>query len=278
MSLTYTLSGRYESSSSIHMCTNSLIIPPSKRHLVNFSRMTANDTCRLHNSNPQLPNNNMPALGHLVEPDCVWPLLALDSARAGVAFGSVTGDGLHLLLLEVLVGLLLPLPVHGAGWWASELSDAPEREERHADTSDSVKENLLALTGRRNGAGTVGTEGDPVRSLLLSKRELSPVGLHPIPQRHPQLSLLLRRHGLPSLLDVGQRRIGDGVGGSGPLGEGDGSGEAGRRSEESSAHHFFGIAVGEWRCGRWRKYTNEKVGGGPSFFGGGVWIIEYYVM
>ncbi len=48
-------------------------------------------------------------------------------------------------------------------------------------------------------------------SLLLLQRQLSPVRLHPIPQRHPQIRLLLRRHALPSLLDVRQGRVGDGV-------------------------------------------------------------------
>ena len=47
--------------------------------------------------------------------------------------------------------------------------------------------------------------------LLLLQRQLVPVGLHSVPQRHPQLGLLLRRHGLPPLLDPGQRRVRDGV-------------------------------------------------------------------
>ena len=47
--------------------------------------------------------------------------------------------------------------------------------------------------------------------LLLLQRQLVPVGLHAVPQRHPQLGLLLRRHRLPPLLDPGQGRVRDGV-------------------------------------------------------------------
>ena len=36
-----------------------------------------------------------------------------------------------------------------------------------------------------------------------------PINLHPIPQRHPQIRLLLRRHSLPPLLYTGQRRVRD---------------------------------------------------------------------
>lgn len=164
-------------------------------------------------------------------------LLALDSARASVSFRGITSNGLHLLLLEILVGLLLPFPVHGAGWWTSELSDAPEGEEGDTDADEGVHDDLPALVGGGNGAGTVGAEGNPVGSLLLGKRELRPVSLHSVSEGHPQLSLLLGRHPLPSLLNVGKRRIGDRMGGSGPPGEGDRSGEAGRRSDQSGAQH-----------------------------------------
>lgn len=47
--------------------------------------------------------------------------------------------------------------------------------------------------------------------LLLLKRELVPVDLHAIPQRHPQIGLLLGWHGLPPLLNVRECRVGDGV-------------------------------------------------------------------
>lgn len=47
--------------------------------------------------------------------------------------------------------------------------------------------------------------------LLLLEGQLLPVGLHAIPQRHPQVGLLLRGHVLPALLDVGKGRVGDGM-------------------------------------------------------------------
>lgn len=47
--------------------------------------------------------------------------------------------------------------------------------------------------------------------LLLRKCHLIPVDLHAISQRHPQIGLLLRGHALPSLLDIGERRVADGV-------------------------------------------------------------------
>jgi hypothetical protein len=52
-------------------------------------------------------------------------------------------------------------------------------------------------------------------SLLFLRRQLGPINLHAIPQRHPQLGLFLRRHALPPLLDIRQRRVADGRGGRG---------------------------------------------------------------
>ena len=48
-------------------------------------------------------------------------------------------------------------------------------------------------------------------SLLLLESKLVPVHLHAIPQSHPQVGLLLRRHSLPSLLNVRQSRVRDSV-------------------------------------------------------------------
>lgn len=48
-------------------------------------------------------------------------------------------------------------------------------------------------------------------SLLLLESKLVPVHLHAIPQGHPQVGLLLRRHSLPSLLNVRQSRVRDSV-------------------------------------------------------------------
>lgn len=47
--------------------------------------------------------------------------------------------------------------------------------------------------------------------LLLLQGQVVPVNLHAVTELHPQLSLLLRRHGLPTLLDTSQGRVGDGM-------------------------------------------------------------------
>lgn len=39
--------------------------------------------------------------------------------------------------------------------------------------------------------------------------QLVPIVLHPVPQRHPQISLLLWWHSLPSLLNLRERRVRD---------------------------------------------------------------------
>ncbi len=48
-------------------------------------------------------------------------------------------------------------------------------------------------------------------SFLLLHCQCGPVLLHAIPQCHPQIGLLLRGHGFPSLLDIRQGGVGDGV-------------------------------------------------------------------
>lgn len=48
-------------------------------------------------------------------------------------------------------------------------------------------------------------------SLLLLESQFLPVGLHAVPQGHPEVGLLLRVHVLPSSLKVGKRRARDGV-------------------------------------------------------------------
>lgn len=57
---------------------------------------------------------------------------------------------------------------------------------------------------------------EALTGLLLLQRHLVPVNLHPVAQLHPQIRLLLRRHRLPSLLDTGQRWVGNGVFGCRP--------------------------------------------------------------
>jgi hypothetical protein len=53
--------------------------------------------------------------------------------------------------------------------------------------------------------------------LLLLQGHLLPVDLHAVPERHPQIGLLLGGHVFPSLLNVGERRVGDGMGLAGLL-------------------------------------------------------------
>lgn len=70
-------------------------------------------------------------------------------------------------------------------------------------------------------------------SLLLLHGQLFPVGLHAVPKRHPQIGLLLGGHVLPSLLDVGEGRVGDGVGLAGLLNL---AGYGGSSGESSTGH------------------------------------------
>ena len=74
------------------------------------------------------------------------------------------------------------------------------------------------MAGTRRGIHT---------GLLLLQGQLLPVSLHAVPQRHPQIGLLLGRHVLPSLLDVGECRVGNGMCLAGLLLETDCGGDAG---------------------------------------------------
>lgn len=71
--------------------------------------------------------------------------------------------------------------------------------------------------------------------LLLLDCQLVPVALHAVAQGHPEVGLLLEGHALPSLLDVGEGRVGDGVGGLSAGGHGD-----------AAAHH----ALAQQTCRR----------------------------
>ena len=167
------------------------------------------------------------------------------------------GIGVVITHLQVLVGSLLPLAVHGARRLAAELADDDEHDEASTNSNGSVQGDFPALSWGILSTGSVCTEGDVVScsagqyirphacrspmpfcfnpsncipsrqmrarkenyflrtGLLLLVRQLRPVDLHAVAQRHPQVGLLLRGHGLPPLLDIGERRVGDGVGGSG---------------------------------------------------------------
>ena len=64
--------------------------------------------------------------------------------------------------LEVCVGGLLVLSVHGGRCASGAGADTEEQNGSDDETAHGVPENLLSLTGRSLSAGTVGTESDPV--------------------------------------------------------------------------------------------------------------------
>ena len=95
--------------------------------------------------------------------------------------------------------------------------------------------------------------------LLLLDGQLLPVALHAVAEGHPQVSLLLERHSLPSLLDVGERRLGDGVGGLGAAGGGPGddaaaSGDALAQHARCRGSHHGGM------CGKIKGVREEVAG------------------
>jgi hypothetical protein len=108
----------------------------------------------------------------------------------------------------------------------------------------------LIYQAKRNGPATASPrpvppeKGKPT-SLLLLQSQLSPIGLHAVAQGHPDIGLLLRRHLLPATLDVGEGRVGDGVGGTGL----DGAGDDGRAhggadgAGDGSAEHCGGVCA-----------------------------------
>ena len=83
-------------------------------------------------------------------------------ALAGIALGGDTGKGVSLLLNQLFVGSFLPLARHRVRSRAREQTQAGENRQGGTDTDGSVQGDLLAFTRRRQGAGAVGTEGDPV--------------------------------------------------------------------------------------------------------------------
>lgn len=52
-------------------------------------------------------------------------------------------------------------------------------------------------------------------SLLLLNSQFLPVALHAVAESHPEISLLLKGHALPTLLDVVESRLGESLGRSG---------------------------------------------------------------
>jgi hypothetical protein len=96
------------------------------------------------------------------------------------------------------------------------------------------------LIGTVSSRGHASKGGVYLRTgFLLLVGQLGPVAdLHAVAQGHPQVGLLLRRHRLPALLDVGEGWVGDGVGGSALRRSGQGSRGA---AEHGLSQH----------CGRW---------------------------
>jgi hypothetical protein len=162
----------------------------------------------------------------------------LDHAT-GVETGADTGERVSLLLEEQLVGSLLPLAGHGVRRGLSEETGHGEEAEADTKADGDTPGNLCVGAGRLLGTGAVRAKGNPVSSLLLLDSELAPAALHAVTQGHPEVGLLLEGHALPSLLDVGEGRLGNGVGGGS-------SGRSSRAADEVlaqqagrlGAHHF----------------------------------------
>lgn len=96
-------------------------------------------------------------------------------------------------------------------------------------------------------------------SLLLLESQVLPVDLHAVTQSHPEIGLLLERHALPSLLDVGEGRVGDGVSRRSSGGQG------GRAAHQALAQQVGGR--GAQHGGRIRSRDGgqtERRGGGSS--------------
>lgn len=86
--------------------------------------------------------------------------------------------------------------------------------------------------------------------LLLLQGQLLPVALHAVAQGHPEIGLLLERHSLPSLLDVAEGRVGQGLGGHG-AGRQPGALRQGIASQDHGAKHF-----GRWGFDELRRRFN----------------------
>jgi hypothetical protein len=137
---------------------------------------------------------------------------ALDVALSFVAFGRETCDGFGLLCPQILIRSLLILLRHRSRCWTSEISSTNKEHERDSKTNSDTACYSPSFAWGRDSSWSVFAKGDVVCSFLLLQSQLGPIRLHSIPQRHPQIRLLLRWHALPSLLDIRQRRVGDRVG------------------------------------------------------------------
>ena len=98
--------------------------------------------------------------------------------------------------------------------------------------------------------------GESRTGLLLLDSQLGPAALHAITQGHPQIGLLLQRHALPSLLNVGEGRLGQGLGGIGADRDGAAHQALSEHTRRRGAEHC------ELECGRWERLV--EVEGGES--------------
>lgn len=124
----------------------------------------------------------------------------------------------------------------------------------------------LVCAGQEMGVRNENWASKARTSLLLLDRQFRPATLHAVTESHPQVSLLLERHALPSLLNVGKSRFGDRVGGGGGSGQGD-----------IAAHHAIAQQVGRRGAqhlgdyvGREGKIKEQEVGEGAECTARGV--------
>lgn len=89
--------------------------------------------------------------------------------------------------------------------WSKDSRPSPGSWIRHKKRSPDAGQHPSA---RERGIHT---------GLLLLHGQILPIHLHAVSERHPQIGLLLRRHLLPSLLNVGKGWVGDGMGLAGLL-------------------------------------------------------------
>lgn len=125
---------------------------------------------------------------------------------------AVATEGVGVVLLENLVGGLLPLSVHGNTKTLREVSDGAENDTGSSNNTDNAKGNLLALTLGVDGlTGTPRTVGDVPSSALLVGGKLVPGTLLSLSKLRDDVFLLLGGHLLPTRLKVDDCRVGDGV-------------------------------------------------------------------
>ena len=127
--------------------------------------------------------------------------------------------------------MLIPIPVykktfvHSPGgasargpWGPKAIHQAVESSVRalclRVFIGPRARDQGFAVSWSRPEAQTKSRLGVIHTSFLFLQCQLIPIHLHTISQLHPQLGLILWWQSFPSLLDSGQGRVGDGMGGS----------------------------------------------------------------